>query len=85
MATSESQQDGASERPNERGAAEWELRRQSELAGQKRASEAGQRKSGSDERSQSASPHEPQGGRSNADQAKANERQAEEEGRELPG
>ena len=71
--------DNASNLPNRAGAEEWERRRQSELAGQKRAIKGGEKSSG--DRSSSA-PHEPEG--SNADRAKENELQAEEDGRELP-
>ena len=79
--------DGAGDLPNERGAAESERREQSELAGQRRASERARMRTeeGSDRSSPAASPDRPGSERSNADRAKENERQAEEEGRELPG
>jgi hypothetical protein len=70
--------------PNVRGAEELERRRQSELAGQKHATEEADAKFGSGAPNHSV--HEPEGcGSSDADQAKENERQAEKDGRELPG
>ena len=71
----------ADERPNEMGADELETRRQSELAGQERAIEEARRQAAPNA-SQTAS-HDV--GESAAGQAKENERQAEEDGRELPG
>ena len=77
------EQPDATGTPNERGAEELERRRQSELAGQKRAIEDAQAESRPDEVSGRHEETESRG--SNADQAKENERKAEEEGRELPG
>lgn len=74
-----------SELPNVKGAEEVEKKRQSELAGQKRATDEAERDSRADEAQASGSPREPDSGRSDAAQANENERRAEEEGRELPG
>jgi len=68
-----------------KGAEEVERKRQSELAGQKRATDEAERDSRSDEAQASGSPDAPDSARSDSDQAKENERRAEEEGRELPG
>jgi len=71
------------ELPNEHGADEVERRRQSELASQRDASEkaTGPEDSTDTERSPAGSDPPPH---SDADQAKENERRAEEDGRELP-
>jgi hypothetical protein len=71
--------DNATNLPNRAGAEEWERRRQSERSGQERAIKRAEKRSS--ERSSSAS-HEHK--ESNADRAKENELQAEEDGRELP-
>ena len=68
--------------PDDVGATEIEARRQSELAGQ----QAAERSPDAPETADSTPDSSRRGGnRTNADQAKENERQAEEDGRELPG
>lgn len=94
MSTPERQQDadpdkgsgyGANDPPDSKGAEELEKRRQSEQDGQKRTGRE------TSHASESSEPHDdaPSAGaestRSNAEQAKENERQAEVDGRELPG
>ena len=84
-------QPNANKRPNEVGAEESERRRESELAGQRRAVEnagtepAPDDAANSDDVADSTSRAATLGGDLNADQAKKNERKAEEQGRELPG
>jgi hypothetical protein len=56
-----------------------------QLVGQKPVNEEAPREPGSDGEKQAASHDEAEDRTSSADQAKENERQAEEEGRELPG
>ena len=91
MSTPERQQDadpekgsgyGANDQPDNKGAEELEKRRQSELAGQ-RASEEIPDTAATPDPDPYASRGDEQ--RSDADQAKENEHQAEEDGRELPG
>jgi hypothetical protein len=82
MSTPEHEQ-AANETPNERGAEDMKRRRQSGLAGQRRATADAQSESDADESAPSR--QEDEGGRSDADRAKENERKAEEEGRELTG
>jgi hypothetical protein len=74
---------GANDQPDTKGAEELEERRQSELAGQRASEEIPDTSATSDPDDPSPSPGDRQ--RSNADEAKDNERQAKKEGRELPG
>ena len=77
----------ANKLPNEDGADELERSRQSALAGQERAlsNAKASRESGLDDPNPFSPRDDSEGGHSDADQAKENERQALEDGRELPG